>query len=255
MSHGLGVFNNNEVDNAWIYENRGHGFVDPLTGILVWLGVAVVGLGLIRRRREPADLLILSGFLVLWLSFAFVVNKAPSYPRLLIILPFVAYLVTEAVRFLAGRWRSVRWAPAVVTGVAIAAIAVWNLGISWDFVQKGREHGEPIGSTGRYVHDHRDTPGQIFFIATSDNAPYYEWGDATTSLSRIRLFANSAGQIGSAVDPNSLATFEAPAPFALFMRRGVWDAASTQLAEKYPRGRLRNVMPDGSRVVFEVPAA
>ena len=58
-----------------------------------------------------------------------------------------------------------------------------------------------------------------------------------------------------AVDPNSLATFEAPAPFALFMRRGVWDAASTQLAEKYPRGRLRNVMPDGSRVVFEVPAA
>lgn len=254
ISHGLGVFNNNEVDNAWIYENRGHGFVDPLTGILVWVGVGVVGLGLVRRRRKPADLLILSGFLVLWLSFAFLVNKAPSYPRLLIILPFVAYLVTEAVRWLAGRWRTVPYVPALVTGTAIAAIAVWNLGISWDHVQRGRQQGEPIGSTGRYVHAHKDNPGEVFYMATSLASPYYDWGDESTSLSRIRLFANNPGQIAGAVDPSVLTTFDAAAPFALFMRRHVWEAAAPQLADRYPRGRIRNVTPDGSRVVLEVPS-
>ena len=252
VSHGLGVFNNNEVANAWIYENRGHGFVDPLTGILVWLGVGVVGLGLVRRRREPADLLILSGFLVLWLSFAFVVNKAPSYPRLLIILPFVAYLVTEAVRWLAGRWRTMRYGPALVAGAAVAVIAVWNLGIAWDHVQKGRQHGDPIGNTGRYVHAHKDDPGQRFYMATSLASPYYEWGDPETSLSRIRLFANNASQVGGAVDPTVLSTFDAPAPFALLMRRHVWEAAAAQLADRYPTGRIRNVTPDGTRVVLDV---
>ena len=81
--------------------------MDPLTGILLWIGVAVLGIRVIRRRADEGVLLALSGFLVLWLSFAFIINKAPNYTRLLITLPFVAYLVTEAVRWLAGRWRSV----------------------------------------------------------------------------------------------------------------------------------------------------
>ncbi len=254
ISHGLGVFNNNEHDNAWIYENRGHGFVDPLTGILVWVGVAVVGLGLIKRRRDPVDLLVLSGFLALWLSFAFLVNKAPSYPRLLIILPFVAYLVTEAVRYIAGRWRSLRFGPALVTGAAIGVIVVWNVAISWDFVQQGRQNGEAIGSTARYVDTRKDDPGQIFYMATSAGSPYYVWGDEGTALSRIQLFANSPSQVGAAIDPVALRDFNAPAPLSLFMRREVWQTASTELADKYPRGRIRNVTPDGARVVLEVPS-
>ncbi len=40
---------------------------------------------------------------MLWLSFAFLINKAPNYTRLLITLPFVAYFVAVATRFLAGR--------------------------------------------------------------------------------------------------------------------------------------------------------
>ena len=72
MKYGLGTFNSKVVDHGWIYVNYGHGFVDPLTGIVLWLGVAIVGLGLIRRRREDEGaLLMLGGFLVLWLSFAF----------------------------------------------------------------------------------------------------------------------------------------------------------------------------------------
>ena len=45
VKFGLGTFNNKVVDHSWIYPNYGHGFVDPLTGIVLWVGVALVGLG------------------------------------------------------------------------------------------------------------------------------------------------------------------------------------------------------------------
>ena len=143
---GLGTFNNKVADESFIYSNHGHGFVDPLTGILLWIGVAVLGIRVIRRRADEGVLLALSGFLILWLSFAFIVNKAPNYTRLLVTLPFVAYLVTEAVRWLAGRWRSVRGVPALLTVTALVALASWNLTIAWDFIQTGRRDGETIGS-------------------------------------------------------------------------------------------------------------
>ena len=58
---GLTTFNSKVVDHGYIYINPGHGFVDPLTGILLWIGVAGVGLWFIRRRRatEPWPLLML----------------------------------------------------------------------------------------------------------------------------------------------------------------------------------------------------
>ncbi len=90
VKHGLGAFNSDTVDHSWIYPNYGHGFLDPLMGVALWVGVAIVGLAIIRRRREDEGaLLMVGGFLVLWLSFALLVNKAPNYTRLLIALPFV----------------------------------------------------------------------------------------------------------------------------------------------------------------------
>jgi hypothetical protein len=255
VKFGLGTFNNDVVDHAWIYPNFGHGFVDPLTGVLLWVGVGVVGLALIRRRREDEGaLLMLGGFLVLWLSFAFVVNKAPNYTRLLVTLPFVAFLVTEAVRWLAGRWRSIPRAPALVVGGFLSVIVVWNLVIAWDYIQDGRRDGEPIGSTGRYVESHKDAPGQIFYVATSPAQPYYVWGDDSASLLRVRYFVDNPSQVGTAIDPVSLRNFRAPPPFSLFMRREAWQSAATELADTFPRGRIRNITPDGARVVLEVPS-
>src|SRR5262245_38477409 len=189
VRYGLGTFNNKVVDNGWIYVNEGHGFVDPVTGILLWVCVGVVGVALIRRRREDEGaLLMLGGFLLLWLSFAFVVNKSPNYTRLLVTLPFVAFLVTEAVRWLVGRWRSLPRAPAVLVAGFLGAIVVWNLAIAWDYVQVGRRDGDPIGSTGRYAEARKDHPGQRFYIASTAAQPYYVWGDYGK---RLTFFANN----------------------------------------------------------------
>jgi hypothetical protein len=255
VEFGLGTFNSKVVDHSWIYENHGHGFVDPLTGILLWLGVGVVGVALLRRRREDEGaLLMLGGFLVLWLSFAFVVNKAPNYTRLLVTLPFVAFLVTEAVRWLAGRWRSIPRAAAVIAAGFLAAIVVWNLAMAWDFVDKGRREGDPIGSTGRSIEARKDIPGQHFYFVEGPGAPYYVWGEIAPSMSRVIFFTKEPGQIGGVTDPASLSGFNAPAPFSLYMRREAWQTAAVQLSDRYPRGRIRNVTPDGARVVLDVPS-
>ena len=193
---------------------------------------------------------MLGGFLVLWLSFAFLVNKAPNYTRLLITLPFVAFLVTEAVRWMVRRWRSIPRGPAVLAAGFLGVIVVWNLAIAWDYVQVGRRNGDPIGSTGRYVEARKDNAGQIFYLASTPEQPYWEWGH---HMPRVTYFTKDKNQVG-AVDPNSLRGFGAPPPFSLLMRREVWQTAAIELAERYPRGRVRNITPDGARVVFEVPS-
>ena len=131
---------------------------------------------------------MLGGFIGLWLAFALLVNKAPNYTRLLITLPFVAYLVVEALRWATNRWRSVRFAPQLIVGAFVVAIVALNVSAAWDYVQLGRKNGEAIGSTGRFVAAHDDVPGQKFYVASSDTQPYYVWGNLGTGNDRVSLF-------------------------------------------------------------------
>jgi Dolichyl-phosphate-mannose-protein mannosyltransferase len=259
VSFGLTTFNSNVVDHSWIYDNHGHGFVDPLTGILLWVGIGVVLVALFRRRAPPWALLSLGGFLGLWLAFAFLVNKAPNYTRLLITLPFVAYFVTEAVRFLAGRtkpwverWSPARaeYAPGVFAALALTALVAWNLAIAWDFVQQGRRNGDPIGSTGRYIESHRTPREKRFYLAADDTWKYYDWQQIDQ---RLIYFAHD-GQVGPVVSPSALHSFEQRPPFALFMNRDLFAATERDLKARYPRGRVEEIVPDGRLVVFEVPS-
>jgi hypothetical protein len=251
---GLTAYNNKIVDHGFIYENPNHGFVDPLTGILLWLGFGVVLVRLVRRRGDDGALLAVLSFVILWLSFAFVVNKAPNYTRLMVTLPFVGYFVAEGVRWATGRWREIRFAPVALATAALAVIVVWNLGIAKDFIDKGKRDGEAIGSTGRYLASRKHIPGEKFYIATSDTAMYYTFGNDNAAVDRLTLFADSRDQVGPVVDPAGLQNFTATPPFALFMMRYSWNSASAALADRYPRGRLRNVTPDGTHVVLDVPS-
>jgi dolichyl-phosphate-mannose-protein mannosyltransferase len=252
---GLGAFNNRVTDNGNIYVNPGHGFVDPLTGILLWLGIGLVVFRLARRELDDGELLAAVGFVSLWLASAFLVNKAPNYTRLLVTLPFAAYLVTVAVRWLAGRWRSLRPGAVLVTGGFLAALVVWNLAIAWDYVDLGRRSGDPIGSTGRYVAAHDHIPGQKFFMATTENGDfdYYYYLAASAGVSRMQLFAEDDTKVRGVVEPDQLPSFTESPPFAIFVRRDAWERFAAPLAERYPRGRIRNVTPRGDLVVFEVP--
>jgi hypothetical protein len=261
VEFGLTAFNRKVVDHGWIYVNPGHGFVDPLTGILLWVGVVGVGVSLIRRggREEPWPLLMLSSFLALWIAFAFLINQAPKYPRLLIILPFVAYLVTEAVRLLGrllqrglsrlGR-RPGRLPSMALAAAAVAVIATWNLAIAWDFVDRGRTEGEPIGSTGRYVASHPEQ--RVFLIADEQGPyPYFTWGHPDWWRNWVARFT-SRSVAPDVVPSDELDNLQPQPPFALLMSRTLLYAVERDLAVRYPQGRVRNILPVGRLVVFEV---
>ena len=260
---GLKTFNNEISDHGYIYVNPGHGFVDPLTGILVWVGAGVLLLALIlqRRREEPWPLLMLSGFIVLWLGFAFIVNKAPNYTRLLIAVPFVAYLVTIAVRFLAQQAEQLlarsgrRLTPAPTVAIASAVlvtIAALNLAIAWDYVDRGRSQGDPIGSTARYMGDR---PGQQFYLVGEENGPYpyFSWGNRGWWHDWLaRITPNTKL---TEAPSTQVASLQPPPPFTLLMSRPALDTLGPGLADRFPTGRVRNVMPDGTLVAFEVDDA
>jgi hypothetical protein len=252
---GLTAFNVSIQDHSWIYANPHHGIVDPLTGVLLWIGAGVVLVVRIRRRREPWPLVGLAGFLVLWIAFAFVVGQAPDYPRMLLMLPLVAYLVTEAVRSVAGAvaGRSGRsWMLPAVGAAALLGIVAWNGLIARDYLRAGQGAGDPIGSTGRFVEAHRNVPGMRFYVAANDRQPYFVWGQ---KIDRLALFVSRPDQLGGMVEPSSLAAFSAPTPFDVFMSRDLWSANGRELERRYPLGRLENITPDGRLVVLQVPSS
>jgi hypothetical protein len=125
----------------------------------------------LNRVSLPHTLLFLGGFAIVFLSLAFLVNKAPNYTRLLVALPFVAFLVAAGVRMLAGllgrlagrRGSGYATATAAVVSVGALVLVVGaNLSIAWDFVQAGRQQGDSIGNTGRYIESHRAAPAKMF---------------------------------------------------------------------------------------------
>jgi hypothetical protein len=72
-------------------------------------------------------------------------------------------------------------------------------------------------------------------------------------VNRMQLFAEDDTKVRGVVEPEQLPSFAESPPFAIFVRRDAWERFAAPLAEKYPRGRIRNVTPPGDLVVFEVP--
>ena len=203
---------------------------------------------------------------MLWLTFALLVNKAPNYTRLLVTLPFVALLATVAIRALAGlagrvasrlaRGRARLAGGALAVGLLLLVGAA-NASIARDFIEVGRERGDVIGDTGRYIESHRGAPRKRFYVATEDVEPYryYEWGYPHIWSERLRIFAGGPVGDGDVIAPGALDTFAAQPPFAVFMRRELWEEAGGPFGERFPGARVTDVVPDASRIVVEVPAA
>lgn len=258
--NGLTTFNNHTVDHSWLYPNYGHGFVDPLAGGLLWLGIAITVVALIRRRAEPWMLLPLAGFVTIWLTLSFVVNKAPNYSRLLIVLPFVAFFVTQGVRFITelitryGKRSGKGWAPYAATASAVAILAGlggWNLSIGYDFIQRGEREGNDLGGTGRFMEDHREPADKAFYLAAGERYPYFSWGWPAMWTEWMRMFAHD-DQVTTVISPRKVAGFRSEQPFAIFMNRQLWTERGAPLQRRYPAGRVHDVMPDGRLIVFDV---
>ncbi len=250
-------------DQGYIYPNLGHGFTDRITGVLLWVGV-VVAVGTLYRRRDEAlaELLALTGFLSLYLAFAFVITKAPNYTRLLVILPFVAWLAGSGLWWLA-EWVSrrvgadgagrTRVANAVAM-LAVATILVVNARIFGDFAARGVAEGNDVGSTGRLVAARRGQPGQAWILAADKAHPYYSWGESWQWQSWLAFFADSS-QLVRVVSPDSLNGPALPPRFTLLLSQGAWAEQELRFRATHRVDSVVSVLPGGRLLAVEVTPA
>ncbi len=258
---GLSTFNAPIHDHGYIYPNYGHGFVDPMTGILLWVGVVVAILRLASREGDRrGELLALIGFITLYLAFSFAITKAPNYTRLLVALPFVAYLSSLALRrageFAAAALHAPRGKKMVRDAAITAgtlAIIVLNFGAFGDFVTKGIAEGNDIGGTGRYVETRRGIPGYSFYLAAGSDYPYYRWGMESQWRDWLGFFAEPSERV-KVIAPAGAVDSPKKIPFTLFMNRRLFEKEEVRLRSRYPSLSLHRIKPDGSLLAIEVLA-
>jgi 4-amino-4-deoxy-L-arabinose transferase-like glycosyltransferase len=263
IKNGLGTFNNKVHDQGYIYPNYGHGFVDPLGGIFLWVGVLALLYKLFRRTVTEDELLALFGFLSLWLAFAFLINKSPNYTRLLIILPFYVYLVVYGL-IASGNWlmrlllkikiRHARAIPIPFMLIGVVWIVILNCMILFDFVNAGLDRGDAAGATARYIEHRGDAAGYGFILASDENSMYYSWGGPGEWTQWLGVSAAN-GQNVAVVDPDELeGKLPADGQFTVFMTGDVWYDHMDYIKQTYGNVRVTDITTDGYLVAVEVSA-
>lgn len=260
---GLTTFNNRVHDHGYIYFNPGHGFVDSITGVLLWIGL-IWGLSRFNGRRSVDALLLAPGLLIPWLVYSFLTIKAPSYTRLLVTLPFVAYYATRGLVFLSGRVGSMLEArgfrlrdlrPAsVIAALIVIAIFGWNLSAFADFVLTGIREGEEVGSTGRYVDARRYEWEHKFYLASDENYPYAPYGNDIEPwrwVEWLEFFAEEEQPI-EVVPPEIVGRMQRDPPFSVFMISDLWYEVAEGFTANYPNRQVHPLLANGSLLAIEV---
>jgi hypothetical protein len=202
VSNSLTAFNTAKSDHWGNYWNPGHGFVEPITGAFLWIGL----LSLIRLKKREEEVnwvatVCLVGFSFLLFLYTFVIGNAPAYTRLIILLPFIGFLVVNGGlvfskiinRALAKSNLSIRLSAHLVVAVIVILSFINNLQILSVWLESGLKDGERFGATIRYVEERRDQPGYKFYIVTpskaSPAASFLTWKTATDCEFLLRVVA------------------------------------------------------------------
>jgi hypothetical protein len=261
IRQGLTFFWNEIHDQGYIYPNYGNGFFDPLSGMLVLLGLTVAILGVARRRTRSGWLLLsLTGFSAIWLTLTFFTTKAPNYTRLLVLLPFSSSLILLAASRASAivgsvSHRFVRRRSILIERTAASAIVAWivlaNLCNFSVFALKGAREGNDVGGTGRYIEARGNVPGYTFYLASDHSFPYYSWGEAWQWKSWMDFFTGENQRV-EVVDPAGFIAELGPPPFTVFMNRKLFNASRHTLENRFPVAVASAVTADGRLVAVEV---
>jgi tetratricopeptide (TPR) repeat protein len=257
--HGLTMFNNAEKDSAGQYHNPGFGFVDPITGILTWIGFLTNVA--FRRRWLPALMMILS-LTVQILCFSFLVGKTPDYTRLLVILPFAALFAAqgiEALALLAAGCFASRSSAALTMFNCIWAcflilIVMQNLLMYRHYLQTGFDRGDDVGGLARYVEERHRRPNYLFIVAASKKYPFFNNDNPGAWIDRVTPFL-SVGQENTAISPDDISTMRLAPPFTVFMNADLWSLNRNALQKIYPKAISRQIYKAKGLVAFEEPTA
>jgi hypothetical protein len=259
IRNGLLAFNKPYADQGNIYRHPGYGFVDIFTGLLIWVGIGVFIIDVWRKGSVAfKEILMLSGFLITWLSLAFVLNKAPNYTRLLITLPFVAYLATRAlsgIALLAKKHIHYKplWWPYFVASLGVALIASSNIAIAKNFYDQGKLDNSGLANTVRYLEKHKEESTSKWYFAPSSPTSYLSWGDESAWRYWLSFFLYEQPLV--IVNPSEGLPFMSDPPLArgnnyLLTNRDLWEYLYKD-GFPYKIKNLSNITPDGRLIVIK----
>jgi len=258
---GLLAFNNQVLDMGFIYPNGGSkkGFSDPLTGVLLWLGV-VLALRQWGRRRggKEATLWAITGFLAAWITVGALTTKAPNYTRLIMALPFAGVLVLMAIRAvwvcLAALFQKQHWSfPLKGLGIVLVVmtIAVLN-GRTFETVMRLIEvRGQDFSGTSRYIEARKQRLPYTFLVVEDSRYHYFWWYLPGATFNRLSFFANPSQSV-RVVEAATIFTTLPPPPFTVFMNELFWQESRRIWFSLYPSGKDYSLTPAGACMAFEV---
>ena len=182
--NGLTAFNkvnkvNNQEKYAWTHF-KPVTFVDPLTGVLLWIGAVSVLLTIIRRKMRMEMVIILIHFLFFLFVFSFLITSAPNYPRLLITLPFVVSLVVFGIsnitKILASRipqlcYRNI--ISKICLGTMVLIILYININLVSEYIREGGYDHWPIAGTAYWIHNQSKQGPKHFYLYNEETGKHH----------------------------------------------------------------------------------
>ena len=267
VGRGLTMFNNNAPDKGRIYINPSWGFVDPLTGMLLWAGLFAL---LARKRWTMRAVVITGGLFASWLPLTFLLVKNPGYSRYLLVLPFVIALALAGARLavwkianavVAAPTTTIRTRMLVATLASMIALNAWAYR---DCIQIGVTQGDIPGNTVRYAEQRRSILKYAFYVVIDppDKHPqysYYYFGGWAWEI-WMKCFAGP-GQKVELVESGLFLDESRPLsylkqPCTVFMTQELWKKVQARVCKEF-KVTVHNIIPSAEQVGIEFaePAA
>ncbi|HEY9776670.1 MAG TPA: glycosyltransferase family 39 protein [Planktothrix sp.] len=250
---GLTCFNSN-VGDTWglLYRpDRKIGFLDPVSGMLLWVGIFVAVRQIKQKENVDFNLLAISSFTILWLVLALLINCAPVYGRLMVALPFIYYFVVLGIQFISARWSGKNPdVQNIIAFVCILSIASFNLyevwmSATWNYAN------DQFSFFIRTVLEKKDRKPYAFYLMYFLDNPIDLGAQPGVLKDDMLLYLQPKQTVDVfAVNPNeslepALTQITAPS-FTLFITEAAWNKIGPRFKERYPGLKLTKILKDFS---------
>lgn len=238
-------------DKAYIYSNDNVGFTDPITGIMLIIGSIYL---LFFKKQTRNSTLIITSFIFLSLVFAFFINKAPNFTRMLVLLPYIVYISYEGIKLIAKFFEKIfkkKFLSTLIIIFIIIFISLLNGYYYVAYVKHGIDYGETHGDTIRYVLEKKDKLNYSFFVMADKDNMYYPWGESDAWYFWVNNYV-AENQNVKIISPNDeIKLLDIRNNFTIFTIKSVYQKIKPQLDELYINYKVINLTKSGN-VAIEV---
>jgi len=260
ITNGIKMFNFPIEDQYNFFNLKERGIIDPISGVLLWIGFLAVFL---KKRKGVENYLMLYSFLFLWFIFIFIINLTPSFPRILILLPMLIYFITQGLRmaycglisikFVRKELRKIylkSFLSLFAAGIIFVNIAAYYTYVWYDLGAGGNDYGKVY----RYLNHLKHKKNlKIYYIANTEiesrqhtDLFYDNWS------TRFKHLTNNPS-VYKKLKINEVLSYSNlfKKPFSLVMKGHYWDILKPSLEKKFPELKKRILLNEYRIIALE----